>query len=204
MPLSPTAPTVPFGALLVAHRVVGICLLFLGDFLNGLPHFERAIELYDPVEHRPLATLFGADTRAHALCYRSWTFWFLGHPKAAILDACHAVHGARENGPRWHVDEYSGAHPYLHFLVYHSVRSSLLGRGAVRRPRPSTRAPRGIFCCKPASARMQRLAIGGGVTIGIVACSDEGEDPHGWLKGSAIPVCYLDRLGWPSEPTGEP
>ena len=98
MPLSPTAPTVPFGALLVAHRVVGICLLFLGDFLAGLPHFERAIELYDPVEHRPLATLFGTDTRARALCYRSWTFWFLGYPKAAVLDAYHAVHGAREMG----------------------------------------------------------------------------------------------------------
>ncbi len=32
----------------------------------------------------------------------------------------------------------------------------------MRRPRPSTRAPRGIFCFKPVSARMQRLAIGGG------------------------------------------
>ena len=42
---------------------MGICLLFLGDFLKGLPHFERAIELYDPAEHRPLATLFGTDTR---------------------------------------------------------------------------------------------------------------------------------------------
>ncbi len=98
MPLSLTAPTVPFGALLVAHRVVGICLLFLGDFPKGLSHFERAIELYNPAEHRPLATLFGTDTRAHALCYRSWAFWFLGHPNAAILDARHAVHGAREMG----------------------------------------------------------------------------------------------------------
>ena len=44
----------------------------------------------------------------------------------------------------------------------------------VRRPRPSTRAPREIFCCKPVSARMQRLAIGGGVTIGIVTYSDWG------------------------------
>ena len=39
------------------------------------------------------------------------------------------------------------------------------------RPKPSTRAPRRIFCCKPVSARMQRLAIGGGVTIGIVTYS---------------------------------
>ena len=48
---------------------------------------------------------------------------------------------------------------------------NLLGRGAVRRPRPSTRVPRGIFCSKPVSGRMRRLAIGGGVTIGIVTYS---------------------------------
>ena len=41
----------------------------------------------------------------------------------------------------------------------------------MRRPRPSTRAPSWIFCCKPASVRMQRLAIGGDVTIGIVTYS---------------------------------
>jgi RNA polymerase sigma factor (sigma-70 family) len=57
--------------------------------------------------------------------------------------------------------------PYLRFLVYPSTPSSLLGKDAVRRPRQSTRARRGIFCCKPVSARTQRLAIGGGVTIGI-------------------------------------
>ena len=42
--------------------------------------------------------------------------------------------------------------PYLHFLVDHTVSSSPLGRDAARRPRPSTRAPRGIFCCRRASA----------------------------------------------------
>jgi hypothetical protein len=41
----------------------------------------------------------------------------------------------------------------------------------VRRLRPSTRAPKGIFCCKQVSVCMQRLAIGGDVVIGIVAYS---------------------------------
>ena len=45
----------------------------------------------------------------------------------------------------------------------------------MRRPKPSTRAPRGTFCCKPVSARMQRLAIGGGVTISIVTYNGWGE-----------------------------
>ena len=44
-------------------------------------------------------------------------------------------------------------------VVVEYVTSKLKGA----RPKLSTRAPRGIFCCKPVSARMQRLAIGGGV-----------------------------------------
>src|ERR1700723_4748027 len=46
------------------------------------------------------------------------------------------------------------------------------GRGVVRHPRSSTRARRGTFWCKPVWARMQRLAIGGGVIIGTAAYSN--------------------------------
>jgi hypothetical protein len=37
------------------------------------------------------------------------------------------------------------------------------------------RAPSKIFSCKPVLARMQRLAAGGGATVGIVACSSGGQ-----------------------------
>src|SRR5262245_44780277 len=88
--------TTPF--LLTAHRWVGICLLFLGDIVESLPHFERTIELYDPAEHRSLATRFGQDAEAHVLCYHSWGLWLLGYPKAALVDARRAVRCAREIG----------------------------------------------------------------------------------------------------------
>ena len=39
----------------------GHSLLFAGDLLEGRAHFDQAIALYDPVEHRPLATRFGQD-----------------------------------------------------------------------------------------------------------------------------------------------
>jgi class 3 adenylate cyclase/predicted ATPase len=84
--------------LLTAHRWVGICLLYLGDIVESLPHFERTIELYDPAEHRSLATRFGQDAEAHVLCYHSWGLWLLGYPKAALVDARRAVRGAREIG----------------------------------------------------------------------------------------------------------
>ena len=52
--------TVP---LMVGHRLMGISLLFTGDIAEGRAHFDQAIALYDPAEHRPLATRFGARRR---------------------------------------------------------------------------------------------------------------------------------------------
>ena len=36
-------------------------LLYTGDFAEAREHFDQAIALYDPAEHRPLATRFGQD-----------------------------------------------------------------------------------------------------------------------------------------------
>ena len=50
--------TVP---LMIGHRIMGVSLLFTGDIAEGRAHFDQAIALYDPAEHRPLATRFGQD-----------------------------------------------------------------------------------------------------------------------------------------------
>ena len=44
--------------LLIAHRIMGISLAGTGDIVEGRAHFDQAIALYDPAEHRPLATRF--------------------------------------------------------------------------------------------------------------------------------------------------
>jgi predicted ATPase len=49
--------TVP---LMVGHRLVGVSLMCTGDIAEGKAHLDHAIALYDPAEHRPLATRFGA------------------------------------------------------------------------------------------------------------------------------------------------
>ena len=87
--------TVP---LMIGHRLMGISLLYTGDIAEGRAHFDRAIALYDPAEHRPLATRFGQDARVAILCYRSWALWMLGYPEAALADADHALRDAREIG----------------------------------------------------------------------------------------------------------
>jgi predicted ATPase len=84
--------------LMIAHRAMGISLSATGDIAQGRAQFDRAIALYDPTEHRALATRFGHDNRVAVLSYRSWALWYLGYPEAALLDAKHALKDAREIG----------------------------------------------------------------------------------------------------------
>jgi len=84
--------------LMIGHRIRGMSLLFTGDPAEGRAHFDRAIALYDPMEHRPLATRFGQDTRVAILSFRSLAQWVLGYPGAAAADADRALQDAREVG----------------------------------------------------------------------------------------------------------
>jgi class 3 adenylate cyclase/predicted ATPase len=83
---------------MTGHRAMGMSLLMTGDIAEGRAHLDRALALYNPAEHRPLATRLGQDAGAAVLSYRSLAFWLLGYPKAALADADHALEGAREIG----------------------------------------------------------------------------------------------------------
>ena len=87
--------TVP---LMIGHRLMATSLLFTGGVAEGLARYDKAIELYNPLEHRPLGMRFGQDVRVTALCHRSWALWFLGYPDAALADSDQALSDAREIG----------------------------------------------------------------------------------------------------------
>ena len=82
--------------LVIGHRLMGMSLLHTGDIAEGRAHYDQALALYDPAEHRPLATRFGQDVRVAILCYRSLALWLLGHPEAALADTDQALSDARE------------------------------------------------------------------------------------------------------------
>jgi predicted ATPase len=84
--------------LLIANRIMGISLATTGDIAAGREHFDRAFALYDPGEHRALATRFSVDAAMSILSYRSWTVWVLGYPEAALADADNAIKIARDIG----------------------------------------------------------------------------------------------------------
>jgi predicted ATPase len=83
---------------MIGHQIVGISLQSAGDITEGRAHYDQAIALYDPVEHRPLVTRFGQDSRVVNLSRRSAALWLLGYPEAALADAEGAVREAREIG----------------------------------------------------------------------------------------------------------
>jgi predicted ATPase len=87
--------TVP---LMIGHRLMGQSLLVTGNIAEGRAHLDQAIALYDPAEHRPLATRFGQDVGVVALSFRSFALWLLGYPEAALRDTNDALKNAREIG----------------------------------------------------------------------------------------------------------
>ena len=87
--------TVP---LMIGHRIMAFSLLWTGDMAESRTHLDRAAALYDPAEHRRLATRFGGDSRVAVLSFRALASWVLGYPQAAVADADDALKHAREIG----------------------------------------------------------------------------------------------------------
>jgi hypothetical protein len=71
--------TVP---LMIGHRLTGMSLFYTGDIVEGWEHYNRALSLYDPGEHRIVATQFGQDIRVAILCVRAVAAWLMGYPLA--------------------------------------------------------------------------------------------------------------------------
>jgi predicted ATPase len=83
---------------MMGHRIMGHSLVHTGDITEARIHYDKGIALYDPAEHRPLATRFGQDAGVAILSHRSLALWLLGYPRAALKDTDHALKDAREIG----------------------------------------------------------------------------------------------------------
>jgi predicted ATPase len=86
------------GPRTIGHRLMGLCLAVMGDFVKSREHFDQAIALYDTAKHRTFATRFGTDSQVSVLSSRSWTLWALGYPEKALADWDQALKDAREIG----------------------------------------------------------------------------------------------------------
>jgi predicted ATPase len=66
--------------------------------VGGKEHYDRALAIYDPTEHRPVTTRSGRDVGVALLSSRSSCLWILGYPAASRDDGERAVKNAREIG----------------------------------------------------------------------------------------------------------
>jgi class 3 adenylate cyclase len=82
--------------LMIGHRTMASTLAFMGDAVEARAHYNKALALYRPAEHRRLMTRFGQDLRVTCLAFRSMASWLLGYPEAALNDADCALMEARQ------------------------------------------------------------------------------------------------------------
>jgi class 3 adenylate cyclase/predicted ATPase len=70
--------------LLEAHQALGTTLYFMGEFVQAREHFEQGVALYDPLQHRSHAILYGQDPGVICLSTLSRALWALGYPDQAV------------------------------------------------------------------------------------------------------------------------
>jgi predicted ATPase/DNA-binding winged helix-turn-helix (wHTH) protein len=82
--------------LLLAHRVLGQTLAFLGEFSPAHVHLEREMTLYDLGQHRAFASLYGQDQGVICRSWAALTLWSLGYPDQALRRSREALTLAQE------------------------------------------------------------------------------------------------------------
>jgi predicted ATPase len=79
------------GIAIGAHQALGATRFLRGRLHEARDHFGRALAIYDPARHLPLAFLFGQDAAAFCLSHLSWLAFHLGEPERARAHAAEAI-----------------------------------------------------------------------------------------------------------------
>jgi class 3 adenylate cyclase/predicted ATPase/ABC-type transport system involved in cytochrome c biogenesis ATPase subunit len=82
----------------MTHRISAQTCFHFGDFARAHEHFQKTIELYNPVQHGDFANRFGTDPRATAEILDALALWVLGRVDEALPLADRALTDA-ESAP---------------------------------------------------------------------------------------------------------
>jgi class 3 adenylate cyclase len=82
----------------VGHRALGIGLLFNGQLLPAITHFEKSLALYDPATRTSPVYLVGAENRVGCLLFIALTLLVQGYPDRALVRSREALADAYELG----------------------------------------------------------------------------------------------------------
>ena len=84
--------------LLIAYRIMGSCLTFLGRWEESIQYLEKSLSLYDIERHKSLAVTYAQDPRIAALTLYSWSLLHNGRYDDALRAAKMAIDEAHAFG----------------------------------------------------------------------------------------------------------
>ena len=99
------------------HWALEITNTHLGNFELALNHYEAALALYDPAQHRDDSFLYALNPGVAMPCFAAWSLWFLGRPDEALLRMEEGLALARELS-----EPQGSAHAQLFASVLHQLR----------------------------------------------------------------------------------
>ena len=105
------------GLAMRGHWALEITNTHLGNFELAVDHFEKALALYDPAQHRDDSFLYALNPGVAMPCFAAWSLWFLGRTDEAVLRMDEAVARAVELS-----EPHGLAHAQLFASVLHQIR----------------------------------------------------------------------------------
>jgi predicted ATPase len=84
------------GLALRGHWALETTFLHLGNFELALDHFEKALAIYDPSQHRDDSFLYALNPGVAMPCFAAWSLWFGGLPDQSLARIEQALTLARE------------------------------------------------------------------------------------------------------------
>jgi predicted ATPase len=100
------------GLAMRGHWALEITFTHRGNFELAMEHFEKALALYDPAQHRDDSFLYALNPGVAMPCFASWALWFLGFPEQSQERIEEALSLARE---------LSEPHGLAHALLFATV-----------------------------------------------------------------------------------
>lgn len=105
------------GLAMRGHWALEITFTHLGNFELALDHYEKALALYDPAQHRDDSFLYALNPGVAMPCFAAWSLWFLGRTDEAVACMEQGLARARELS-----EPHGLAHVQLFASILHQLR----------------------------------------------------------------------------------
>jgi len=84
------------GLAMRGHFAMEIVSVHMGQLASALKHFEKALSLFDPAQHRNDILYYGQNPGVAMRCFAAWALWASGQPERALTCMQEALSLARE------------------------------------------------------------------------------------------------------------